>query len=275
MSTFIPTNSTASQSGGLRERHQAMHDDGRTLVDHSVISESNLSAAIPALVEYAKQKLPEATITHINKITLFELQTIFHKTSNADVPTPELANQNVFIKPDGGIILATINNVTYPILISEDKLQGTNDQRLAENKPRQALGNAIERAAKNIRCCEMLCSHIDYFPYALFASGCDFHHSETISKRIEMMNMGHPNHYLEIVPQISPELVDTHLNTITANIDISKKWNGFYSIASAFVKAHKWNQLPHLSSLWKTDEYLRICTEIIDQSIAHIHKKTA
>ena len=54
---------------------------------------------------------------------------------------------------------------------------------------RVKLLNAIERAAKNIRGSEMICMSQNTFPYVIFASGCDFHNTETIASRLEMMNM--------------------------------------------------------------------------------------
>ena len=40
--------------------------------------------------------------------------------------------------------------LTFPVLISEVKNQGTNDQRRREGLPRQARGNAIERLGKDV-----------------------------------------------------------------------------------------------------------------------------
>lgn len=49
------------------------------------------------------------------------------------------------LAPDGGAIW--MDN-KYPILISEMKRQGTNDERKEEGKPKQPIGNAIERLGK-------------------------------------------------------------------------------------------------------------------------------
>ncbi len=55
------------------------------------------------------------------------------------------------MRPDGGI-LSVIDSEgrEHPILIAEVKNQGTNDARATEGKPRQAMGNAIERLGKNV-----------------------------------------------------------------------------------------------------------------------------
>ena len=44
--------------------------------------------------------------------------------------------------------IAIVNNIEYPILIIEDKVQGTNDLRKKNGEKKQALGNAIVRATK-------------------------------------------------------------------------------------------------------------------------------
>lgn len=146
------------------------------------------------------------------KCTLFDCQTQYH-TCGGSVPDPK--NKGVSMRPDGGIIWAVLaSGKRYPVFIGEDKVQGTNDSRKAEGKARQAAGNAIERAAKNIRGYEMLCPHISTFPYVIFASGCDFHYTQTISKRLEMMNMGMglANHYMEVSPTSTPESLDARVD---------------------------------------------------------------
>ncbi len=57
------------------------------------------------------------------------------------------------MKPDGGILAiksSKDSTLTYPILISEVKNQGTNDLRAKEGLRQQAQGNAIERLGKNL-----------------------------------------------------------------------------------------------------------------------------
>jgi hypothetical protein len=104
---------------------------------------------------------------------------------------------------------------------------------------------------------------MNIFPYVLFASGCDFHSSETISKRIEMMNMGFPNHYIEITPDSTQDSVDKAIVDLIPKISVEKVFGK--GIVSVFVKAHKWNEMEHGSSLWKKDEIIKICISIVDQ----------
>jgi type II restriction enzyme len=55
------------------------------------------------------------------------------------------------MKPDGGIMfIVDKNNIKYPILITEMKKQGTNDEVIAMTGKAQASGNAIERLGKNV-----------------------------------------------------------------------------------------------------------------------------
>ena len=242
-------------------------NNGNHLNDTSNISEKSLNDAMPNIIKYAKKRIQllGGSLVHEKKMTLYQCQENFYEISGIQ---PNICNKDFSMKPDGGILIAIINGHKYPILIIEDKVQGTNDIRYKEGKIKQALGNAIERGGKNIRGAEMIFSKYNFFPYVLFASGCDFHHSETISKRIEMMNMGYPNNYIEIDSNTTNETIKLKINNIINNISIEKK-HGF-SIASVFVKAHKWNVMEHKSSLWTKDEITIICCKIIDLSLDHI-----
>jgi hypothetical protein len=162
-----------------------------------------------------------------------------------------------------GIFVMNLHERRIPILILEDKIQGTNDLLHENHKKRQQSGNAIERGAKNIRGAEMIFANQDYFPYVMFASGCDFHSSETIAKRIEMMNMGFPNHYLDVSSTTTQEDINARLDTILQSINIHKRCGK--SIASVFVKAHKYDEMKHGASLWKKEEIVLICKKVIDK----------
>jgi hypothetical protein len=248
-----------SQSHGLSERHMVFRQEGHSLNDDSIISEGNLNSALRDTVIPHAQMLAAgrgATIEHVNKMTLFECQEIYHKVGG---PPPDPINKRVFMKPDGGIIFMVKDGIRTPLLISEDKVQGTNDTRLIQGLRRQATGNALERAAKNIRMAEMVFAGQDVFSYALFASGCDMHPTETISKRLEMMNMGFPNHYTNVSPQGT-----THVTSTPIKIN---KING-HGIASMFVKGHKWDEMPHGTSRWTADEYASRCTKMIELVLA-------
>ena len=259
----------ATQSGGLRARHTKYHKNGNHLCQDSNESEATLKEAMKEVLQYAEKKITDlgGTMEYKTVITLFDCQETFH---NAGGPEPNPDNRGVSMKPDGGIIFATFNDITYPVFIGEDKVQGTNDLRLAEGKKKQSLGNAIERAAKNIRGCEMLCAHMNAFPYIIFASGCDFHKSETIAKRIEMMNFGYPNHYLGVTPTTTCADLDADLNKMLENTNVEKRSG--HSIASVYVKAHKWDDMKHDASRWRKKEILKISKRVIDETLQIILK---
>jgi len=260
--TTDKTNMT-SQSNGLSKRLSEMTKEGRRLNDDSSCSERTLTEAMREITPYIEEKCKSigASLEIKSSISLFACQEYFHKSGG---PSPNIENKSVSMRPDGGIFMATLKNGNIiPLLIVEDKVQGTNDKLHEQQKKRQATGNAIERGAKNIRGAEMLFSGKSIFPYVIFASGCDFHSSETIAKRIEMMNMGIPNHYVGLTPSTTQEEINEKISTILKSIDIKKKCGT--GIASVFVKAHKFDEMKHGSSLWKKDEIVIICKNIVDK----------
>ena len=45
---------------------------------------------------------------------------------------------------------------------------------------------------------------LNIFPYIIFASGCDFHYTESISKRFEQGNYGYPNKTINVTTTVVP-----------------------------------------------------------------------
>jgi hypothetical protein len=242
-------------------------NENKRLNDDSKNSEKILSLAMEEVILYAQKlfKNISGTVNTKNKMTLYECQEYFH---NAGGPEPNPINKNLCMRPDGGILMLSLNGKDIPILIVEDKVQGTNDNLFAKKCRRQATGNAIERGAKNIRGAEMIFSGLPIFPYVLFASGCDFHETETISKRIDMMNMGITNHYIDINKSSSDENTNIIIENIKKSINIKKVCG--IGIASVFIKAHKWNEMVHGASMWKKNEIVNICKKIIDNVYENI-----
>lgn len=251
-----------TQSNGLSKRLTEMFQGGRRLNDDSCSSEGTLCDALTEIIPYVQSKCEAlgAELLHTKSLSLYECQEYFHKVGG---PPPNPENKHVSMKPDGGVFIMILKGKRIPILILEDKVQGTNDNLFEQNKKRQATGNAIERGAKNIRGAEMLFSELDIFPYVMFASGCDFHSCETIAKRIEMMNMGYPNHYIGVTPDTTSEKINSKIDEILPCINIKKVCGK--GIASVFVKAHKWNEMKHGSSLWRKEEIVKICKYVIDK----------
>lgn len=264
----------SQQSLGLSKRLTRMVKDGRRLNDDSFSSEGTLAQALREIIPYIKDKCQSigATLEYKKSMTLYECQGFFHRALSGGteekekekVPPPNEENKKVSMKPDGGIFIMKLNNGTHvPLLIIEDKVQGTNDLIYEQKGKRQATGNAIERGAKNIRGAEMIFTNQPIFPYIMFASGCDFHHSETIAKRIEMMNYGIPNHYIGLTITTSQDEVDAKIKAILDSININKVFGK--SVASVFIKAHKYDEMKHGSSLWKKNEIVVITKKVVDK----------
>jgi len=256
-----------TQSDALRNRLITMHNGGRHLNDDSKESENTLMKAMKNnIIPYAETlaKLKGWSIEYKSKMNLYEMQCILRKSLGGDCPEPDPSNKRVFMRPDGGILSVIIGSETIPILITEDKKQGTNDSRLAEGKSRQSTGNAIERGIKNIRASEMLCHASNVFPYVLFGSGCDFHPSETIAKRLEIGNYGIKNLEITMKPELTEEEKAKELQKLVSKINIKKRYGG-KCIATICIKSHKWDEMSHNASSWSEEEITIICTKIIDQ----------
>lgn len=96
------------------------------------------------------------------------------------------------IRPDGGILFLkapAADKLSYPILISEVKNQGTNDLRAQEGLPQQAKGNAIERLGKNLVGLRAALMRETIFPFVCFGYGCDFEPTSSILDRVSTMAM--------------------------------------------------------------------------------------
>ena len=263
--------SVKSQSKGLADRHKKYHEDGNHLCQDSTNSESSLKECMVEIKEYAKQQITMygGKYKYNDKISLYEAQKLYHKEGG---PVPNNENDKYSMKPDGGLIFAHFDDNQYLIFCGEDKIQGTNDIRHCNNESKQGCGNAIERFAKNVRGCELLTSNMSAFPYVIFASGCDFHHTETISKRFEMGNYGKANHYINVTKESTKQDINNQLEAIITNISIDNL-KGNKCCASIFVKAHKYDEMPHGSSYWSVEERIKISKRVIDLALSNINEK--
>ncbi len=114
--------------------------------------ETELIKALKQVVDYLDDKFSERIIlTHEKQWRLIdiikELKPFFTETDL------QCLFNSTSMKPDGGILAIKSNkdkDLTYPILISEVKRQGTNDLRKSEGLRKQSKGNAIERLGKNL-----------------------------------------------------------------------------------------------------------------------------
>lgn len=77
-----------------------------------------------------------------------------------------------------------------------------------------------------------------------------------------MMNFGVPNNYVNITTETTEEQVQSNIDDIIERINIKKICGR--SIASIFVKAHKWDEMNHGTSCWKKDEQVQILKRVIN-----------
>lgn len=153
--------------------------------------ESELIKALYKVVEYLNDRFAKRIIlTHEKqwylKDIISELRPYFPDTDL------HCHFNNTSMKPDGGILaIKTIKDstLTYPILISEVKNQGTNDLRAKEGLRRQAQGNAIERLGKNVIGFRTALLRESIFPFVCFGYGCDFEETSPILDRISTIAM--------------------------------------------------------------------------------------
>lgn len=259
-------------SYNLSESQKTLYAEGKTLNQDSKYNDSTLKSIVyNELKEYSDSLLEPLGFTTIIVDELLT-KTVYDeiKSQYPDFPDVDYKNDKTSIKPDGGIMFAVNKRGDkYPILVSEDKIQGTNDIIKAKGLKRQSLGNAIERGAKNLNLAKSLCTGLSYFPYVIFASGCDFHKTETIPRRLEQMNGLMPNHYIDV--GLTTSSVEEQLETTLNNINIMKRF-GNSEYATICVKAHKWDELPHGASNWTKEERINICKKVIQQSVEEIKK---
>jgi len=129
----IKTTPVKSQSDGLSKRLTQLVEEGRHLNDDSCSSEGILSEAMCEIIPYAKEHFKPLgyTIVLEKTISLFDCQSFFEKVGG---PKPNPDNKKVCMRPDGGILFAVSGERRIPILIVEDKVQGTNDNLFEQKK---------------------------------------------------------------------------------------------------------------------------------------------
>lgn len=150
--------------------------------------EKALSAAVEGVRTRLAETFPGITLSWSARVYLCPLIEALRTRY------PEISfcscHENSFMTPDGGVLfLVGKDGTQYPILISEKKNQGTNDQRLKEGKKRQAQGNAIERLGKNVIGFRVMMAHESIFPFVCFGDGCDFDEAISILDRVKTIAM--------------------------------------------------------------------------------------
>jgi type II restriction enzyme len=147
------------------------------------------------------------------------------------------------MRPDGGILsIVSKDNVKYPILITEVKNQGTNDILMAQGKPKQSKGNAIERLGKNVIGFRTVLMHESIFPFVCFGDGCDFAPDSSILDRVITISMF------------------GELNRIRVH---NEGPNGIFNRGSFYFREEKWT----------TDEMFEIMKDVAEKSVYYYYSK--
>ena len=175
-----------SSSDRLRETHKKIGGGKAIFNEDAKILEGKLSDTVQEVINYLQGVFPAVKFSWVTKLEKRKI------AENIGKPHWKPCSKSPYILPDGGIVYAEISGKEYPILISEAKKQGTNDKLLEEGKKKQAKGNAIERAVKNHSEISLYCRPYDYYPYVVFASGCDFEETSSINDRLDSMTEYEP-----------------------------------------------------------------------------------
>lgn len=152
---------------------------------------------------------------------------------------------NTSIKPDGGLLCLERreeDGLKFPVLISEVKNQGTNDQRRKEGLPRQARGNAIERLGKNVIGLRTALMRESIFPFVCFGYGCDFEESSSILDRVTTISM-------------FGKLNKTYLH--------NEGTNGQFNRGSFYFRPDR----------WRVEEMLAVMKDIAERSVLYYFSK--
>ena len=170
----------------LRETHQRIGGGKAIFNEDAKKLEKDLSETVKNLIVELQELFPYVEFFWDYKIDKKDIAKNINKTNWKP------CSKNPFIKPDGGVLYAKIEGKIYPILVSEAKKQGTNDKLVEEGKKKQAKGNAIERAVKNHSELKLFFKPFDFYPYVVFASGCDFEENSSINDRLDSMTEYEP-----------------------------------------------------------------------------------
>lgn len=149
------------QHESLKERTK-QHLVKNKLSKYDDIKAKDASAEV---IKILQEDFPAHTFEVKNKLTFSQIEAYSKRAFNIKYDYSKRS-----LQPDGGVIW--MDN-KYPILITEMKRQGTNNERIAEGKEKQAIGNAIERLGKNLKGFECLYENDDILPFICFCWGCD------------------------------------------------------------------------------------------------------
>ena len=152
--------------------------------------ETDLIKALNAVAQHLDTKFPDVRFVHEKSWRLGDIVRELRGSFSEIDFSYHLGSSN--IRPDGGFLYIRSkpnDPLTYPILISEVKNQGTNDRRAQEGLRKQARGNAIERLGKNLIGLRAALLRESIFPFVCFGYGCDFEENSSILDRVSTMAM--------------------------------------------------------------------------------------
>lgn len=191
---------------------------------HSKTDDNLLRESVKDVVQLLQETFPN----HNFKI---------HKSLSAQEISSFVQRENFFLSnhkivPDGGIIWM---DGKYPVLISEMKYQGSNQERMAQGKMKQAIGNAIERYGKNVMALQSMFNSYDFMSCVVFCWGCDFE-TELVQSKMIFMNDLYPlnriyekthvgikphNIFIQTTPWTKSQMVDKMF-------DMAKKYSSYF-----------------------------------------------
>jgi len=147
--------------------------------------EKDVAAALALVIQKLQETWPVALL-HERRWRLCDI--VAHLRKHFPDVDFHCHAENRSIKPDGGILTMQANDgERFALLITEVKNQGTNELRAKEGKPKQSMGNAIERLGKNLIGLRAALRSETIFPFVCFGDGCDFASGSYILDRVTTM----------------------------------------------------------------------------------------
>jgi type II restriction enzyme len=152
--------------------------------------EKELTVALKECENFINSKY-EVTLEHVSQVFLSEITELLSRDDQ--ITTFDYHKDSSTLRPDGGILfIKATDGKRFPILISEAKRQGTNDDRALEGLKKQAKGNAIERLGKNVIGFRAMCVNESIFPFVVFGQGIDFEEGSSILDRVSVIALFNP-----------------------------------------------------------------------------------
>jgi type II restriction enzyme len=202
--------------------------------------EQNITKALLKTIEYIEEKF-NVKLDHVSDLFLKDI-IIELRERYTDVDFSYRFEKSS-MRPDGGILsIVSKDSKKYPILITEVKNQGTNDILMAQGKPKQSKGNAIERLGKNVIGFRTVLLHESIFPFVCFGDGYDFAPDSSILDRVITITMF------------------GELNKIRVH---NEGPNGIFNRGSFYFREKKWSE----------NEMLEIMKEVAEKSVYYYFSK--